>query len=151
MPILNAAGDLAGFTRVHSDRALPLHHVISPIRDVVKSGAITSLGLGVYGVDVSDTFGITGSARQDLRAGFLVVAPNVGKKALLTKSPASAAGIALGDVVLAVDGETISHATTFAELLAEYDPGDTARLTVYRGGETVMIPVTFSDRNELVY
>lgn len=151
MPVFNAGGDLAGFAHANSDRAIPLHHVITVIRDVVKSGAITSPGIGMYGVDLSDAFAITSSVRQDLRAGFLVVAPNAAKKAILTQGPATSAGIALGDVILAVDGETISHTTTFAELLSQYDVGNTARLTVYRGGETVMISVTLEDANAMVY
>ena len=151
MPILNAAGNLAGFSRVDSVYALPLHHAVGAIRDVVKSGAMTSPGIGMYGVDLSDTFAIASSVRQGLRAGFLVIAPSTGKKSILSDGPAAAAGLALGDVILAVDGTTISHTTTFAELLAQYDVGDTVRLTVYRGGETMMIPVTLGDVSAMLY
>ena len=67
MPVLNAAGDLAGFTRVGTSAALPLHHVLEVIRDVVKDGVIASPVIGAYTVDLSDTIAIAPSVRQDLR------------------------------------------------------------------------------------
>jgi serine protease Do len=151
MPIVNAAGDLAGFSRALSRDALPLHHILPMVRDVLKSGAMTSSGVGMYGVDLSDTMAIAPSIRQDLYAGFLVIAPNATTKAILVDGPADKAGIVLGDVILAVDGDAIAQNVTLAELLAPYDAGDTARFTVYRGGETMIISVTLSDGAAVIY
>lgn len=151
VPLLNAAGYLAGFTRTHEMNALPLHHVLSSIRDVVKSGALSAPVLGAYGIDLSSVLAMTPSVRQDLRAGFLVVAPNSSTRAVVVGGPADVAGIALGDVILAVDGETVSEATTLAELLAAYDAGSVARFTIYRGGEMVMISVTLGDQSTVLY
>lgn len=151
MPVLNAAGDLAGFVRVGTSVALPLHHVLGVIRDVVKDGAISIPALGVYTVDLSGAMAITSSVRQDLRAGALVIAPNGNTRAVLVGGPAADAGLALGDVILSVDGELVTHDTSLAELLSTYDVGDTARLSVYRGGETVVIPVVLEDQSVVIY
>lgn len=151
MPVLNAAGDLAGFVHAGTSSALPLHHVIEAIRDVVKGGVISSPAMGVYTVDLAESVAIASSVRQDLRAGALVVAPNTATRAVLTGGPAADAGLALGDVILSVDGELITRSTSLAELLATYDVGDTARLSVYRGGETVTISVVLEDRSAVLY
>ena len=151
MPVLNAAGDLAGFTRVGTSAALPLHHVLEVIRDVVKDGVIASPVIGAYTVDLSDTIAIAPSVRQDLRAGALVVAPNANTRAVLPNGPAADAGLALGDVILSVDGDLITRDTSLAELLATYDVGDTARLSVYRGGETITLSVILEDQNKVLY
>lgn len=151
MPILNAAGNLAGFTQKGSEIALPIHHTLGAIRDIVKDGKVSSPVFGAYSVDLSSTLAVTPSVRQDLRAGALIVAPSANERAVLVDGPASNAGIALGDVILAVDGEAVTESTTLAEMLAAYDVGDTARLSVYRGGETITISVTFSDSSSVTY
>jgi serine protease Do len=151
MPVLNAAGDLAGFVRVGTSLALPLHHALEVIRDVVKDGVVSVPAIGAYTVDLSESMAIASSVRQDLRAGALVVAPNANTRAVLVGGPAADAGLALGDVILSVDGELVTHDTSLAELLATYDVGDTVRLSVYRGGETITLSVVLEDQNEVLY
>ena len=57
-------------------------------------------------------------------------------------SPADEAGIEVGDVVLALDGEPISDATALTTGLAAREPGDQVALTVARDGERQEIDVT---------
>jgi hypothetical protein len=151
MPVLNAAGDLSGFVRSGTSIALPLHHVLEAIRDVVKGGVIVSPAMGAYTVDLSTSIAIAPSMRQNLRAGALVVAPSTNARAVLPAGPAADAGFALGDVILSVDGELVTRDTSLAELLATYDVGDTARFSVYRGGESITLSVILEDRNEVLY
>ena len=151
MPMMNAAGNLAGFARANVASALPLHHVLREVRDTVKSGSSQAAVLGAYTVDLAQTFGIDDAERQKTQAGALVVAPNAVTRAVVAKGPAANAGLALGDIILAVDGETITDKTTLAEVLSTYSPGSTARLTIYRGGETMTIAVTLGDASSVLY
>jgi len=151
MPIMNTAGNLAGFARAGVASALPLHHVLREVRDTVKSGASQAAVLGAYTVDLAQTFGIDVAERQKAQAGALVVAPNAATRAVVVNGPAANAGLALGDIILAVDGETITEKTSLAEVLSTYSPGNTARLTIYRGGETVTIAVTLGDEASVLY
>ena len=151
MPVLNAAGDLAGFAQADSSTVLPLHHALAAIRDVVKDGAISLPALGVYTADLTQNIAIASSVRQDLRAGALVVAPNSATRAVVLEGPAADGGLALGDIILAVDGELLTNTTSLPEVLVTYDVGDTMRLSVYRGGETITLSVVLKERSAVVY
>jgi S1-C subfamily serine protease len=50
-------------------------------------------------------------------------------------SPADAAGLEAGDVIVAVDGETLDLENTLADVIATHEPGDTVTLEVAQPGE----------------
>lgn len=62
---------------------------------------------------------------------------------VLPASPALEAGLAVGDVLLAIDGQR-AHGENFDRLLRQYHPGDTATLTVFRREELRTFAVTLS-------
>ncbi|HEV2065820.1 MAG TPA: PDZ domain-containing protein [Thermomicrobiales bacterium] len=56
------------------------------------------------------------------------------------------AGMEPGDIVIAVDGTTISDDTTFMDLLLDHRAGDTVELTISRDGEEQTLTVTLGTR-----
>lgn len=60
-------------------------------------------------------------------------------------SPAAAAGLQVGDIVTAVNGEAVDEARTLAERIFAYDPGNTITLDIIRDGETVQVEVTLGE------
>ncbi len=61
-------------------------------------------------------------------------------------SPADAAGIEAGDVMTAVDGESVADVQALINLLnANYRPGDTVTVTVERDGEAQTVEVTLGE------
>jgi hypothetical protein len=54
---------------------------------------------------------------------------------ILPDSPASAAGLAKGDAVLAVDGKPIDGLTSWVQMIEQLQPGQQARLLVKHDGE----------------
>jgi S1-C subfamily serine protease len=80
---------------------------------------------------------------QDLPVDFgaLVSAANSGD-AIIPGSPAEAAGLRAGDIIVAVDGEQISGDTDLSMLLVEHAPGDTVTLRVLRDNSTTEVDVT---------
>lgn len=59
-----------------------------------------------------------------------------------TNSPAANAGLQAGDIVTAVDGDTVDVERTLRDRLLAYEPGDVVTLDVLREGETMRIEVT---------
>jgi S1-C subfamily serine protease len=57
-------------------------------------------------------------------------------------SPADAAGIKVGDVITAVEGDKVDTKRTLAIRMIPYVEGDTVSLTVVRGDQTLTITVT---------
>lgn len=60
-------------------------------------------------------------------------------------SPASEAGLQEGDIVTAVDGETLTRDLTLRDAIATKNAGDEITLTVLRDGETQEITVTLGE------
>lgn len=58
-------------------------------------------------------------------------------------SPGEKAGLAISDVLLALDGAVLSDRETFNRLLAAKRWGDSARFSVMRKGQAVDVPVLF--------
>ncbi len=60
-------------------------------------------------------------------------------------SAAETAGLLAGDIVTAVDGAVVADADSLVALIRGYKAGDTATLTVWRGGGTMDLSVTFGE------
>jgi enamine deaminase RidA (YjgF/YER057c/UK114 family) len=65
---------------------------------------------------------------------------------VVDKSPAQAAGIQAGDVIVKFDGEEVTSARKLTRLIGEVDPDHQANLTVLRGGREQTITVTVAKR-----
>ena len=75
--------------------------------------------------------------RMEEKEGRLLV------EAVAPGSPASIAGIAKGDELLALDGQPLKEAVDVLFRVGEKREGDTAQVTVRRAGEEKTLPLTF--------
>ena len=66
--------------------------------------------------------------------------------AITPGSPAEAAGLEDGDIVLEVEGQAIDAEHPLDAVLTSFAPGQTIRLTILRGAEELEIPVTLGTR-----
>ncbi|HXV75307.1 MAG TPA: ChaN family lipoprotein [Candidatus Polarisedimenticolaceae bacterium] len=72
--------------------------------------------------------------------------PESGRRKVIyvsTDSPAEAAGFAVGDLVLTLDGVELADQASLKRLTSAKQWGDTARFTVARGGETIGLDLRF--------
>ena len=50
-----------------------------------------------------------------------------------------------GDLIMAIDGQTVERPDSLARILNKKRPGDTVELTVYRGRRQVKVKVTLGE------
>ena len=73
--------------------------------------------------------------------------PGVLIAAVGEETAAAEAGLARGDVLLAIDGDGVNTAAELQYMILMHEPGDALALTVLRGGEELTLTVTLGDRD----
>jgi putative serine protease PepD len=61
-------------------------------------------------------------------------------------SPAEAAGVRPGDVLVALDGAPLADVRGYSAALKSHQAGDTVELTVRRDGEEMTLTATLAER-----
>ncbi len=119
--------------------AIPAGLAQDVIADLRDDGRIERGWLGVSIQGVTDD--IAESLDLDKARGAIVsdVTPD---------SPAAAAGIQAGDVIVAVNGEAVESVRTLPRLIAEIDPGETAELGIWRRGSEIAVDVEIGELDE---
>ncbi|MBQ6040080.1 MAG: trypsin-like peptidase domain-containing protein [Oscillospiraceae bacterium] len=116
--------------------AIPITHAQDIINQLINYGYV--VGKPLIGITPYDLDEIT-AERLNCPVGVYVRDVEDG-------SPADLAGISTGDIIIAVDGQTVRN---YEELKAERDKhqaGDRITLTIYRRGEDVEVPLILQER-----
>src|SRR5579883_390802 len=114
--------------------AIPINVAANVERQIIEVGHVVRGKIGVtiqeVTADLADSFGLS------TPHGALV-------SSVESKSPAAAAGIRPGDVVVAVDGHAIDHFGELSSRISDMRPGSQATLTLWRdhGNRTVRVRV----------
>jgi len=96
----------------------------------------------VAGTPIETAFlGVSGEDATGDRAGALVTNIEPG-------GPAEAAGIEVGDIVVAVDAQSVQSITDLVGRIRSYAPGEMVVLDVVRDGETITFRATLGVRQE---
>jgi serine protease Do len=103
--------------------AIPVNLVKKVVQDILQYGEVRRPQLGVQIAAVTEADAEVYGLPEIRGAKIAVVQPG---------SPAARAGIRIGDVVLALDGEPIRTPAELTTRLARHQPGDRVRLTLFR-------------------
>jgi serine protease Do len=141
-PSFNLNGEVVGInTAIFSPNganagiafAIPASVAKDVVNKLIKGGDIQRGWLGVkiepVTRDVADSLGLAEAA------GAFVNEPQPG-------SPGEKAGIKTGDVITAVNGETVRGPKELARLIGSMDPGKTVDVSVWRDGKLINIKLT---------
>jgi len=140
-PLLNRQGEVIGInTAIYSPTggnvgigfALPSAIAIPVIEQLREHGSVERGWLGVQIQSVTDE--IADSLGMDNSEGALVIE-------ILPDTPAEKSDILAGDVIIAVNGKTVTNAKKLSRMIADAKAGDTAQLTVWRHGSRKTISV----------
>ena len=109
------------------------------LKQLVKNGSAERTYLGVYSVDITPE--VAKAYELPVSSGAYLYSSSA-YSAIMKNSPAAKAGLVDKDIVTAVNGVKVGAAGSLANLISEYEPGDTVQLTVYRNGGETAINVT---------
>jgi serine protease Do len=93
-------------------------------------------------VPVHPLLGVSSTPPTDGRGGAEIVE-------ISPASGAEAAGLQVGDVIAAVDGQAVDSPTELAAAIARHAPGDSITLTVERNASTTTVVAVLGARPEL--
>ncbi len=156
-PTFNAAGQVIGInssiasTATSSDSAgsigigfaIPSNLVKRVANEIIKDGKAKHVALGVTIT--------TGTVEADgvTRAGAKVTAGTSGS-AVVSGSPADKAGLKVGDVIVAYDGNAVSSTYSLLGYVRASALNDKVTLTIVRGGKTMDVEVTLDKEESAV-
>jgi 2-alkenal reductase len=147
-PLLDSSGRLIGVnTAIFSPSganagigfAIPVDRVNRVVPQLIRDGRVPTPGIGIIAADeaIAAQAGINGIIIAAVRPG----------------SPAEAAGLhnidpdtgAIGDVIIGIDGESVSRLPALTERLEQVGVGGTVELSIMRDGSTRTIRVAVAD------
>jgi putative serine protease PepD len=135
-PLLNSSGQVIGVNaQIESDSGGNDGVGFAIPSDAVKS--------------VADTI-IAGGKVQHAYLGITIGTPSSGSGAEVTQvkasSPAADGGIKTGDLITAINGDSIASADDLTAKVNTYKPGDKVTVTVTRNGSTKKLTITLGTR-----
>jgi len=144
-PLLNSAGQVIGVnTAVSQDAqgigfAIPID-IAKPLMDLALAGKpLDRPWIGVRYVAI--TRALADQENLPVESGALI-STDTTQPAVVPGSPAAAAGLKAGDIVVAVDGQTVDGDHDLSTRLLPHSPGDEVVLSILRDGTSQEIAVT---------
>lgn len=144
-PLLNRFGQVVGInsSKIISDYAeglgfaIPISSAKPVIEDLIQNGYVTGRPrIGISGEDIGEE-----NARYyDLPEGVYV-------RFIEKNSAADAAGLEVGDIIVAADGEIIKTMAELNKVKERFGSGDEMTVTVFRGEEKIDIRLVLSEEN----
>jgi serine protease Do len=147
-PLVNLDGEVAGMNTAIFSRsggymgvgfAIPSNLVGAVANQLIETGKVTRGYLGIViqqlTQDLAESFGL------DQLQGVLIAQVAAG-------SPAAAAGLRQGDLILSYQGEAVRNVGAFRNRVALTPPGSQAQITVLRDGRRLTLTATIGTLTE---
>ena len=148
---MNSAGQVIGVnTAVSTDAqgigfAIPID-VAKPIMEQAANGEdIARPWIGIFYVAITPAL----AEEEGLPVEYGALVESTGSEpAIFPGSPAEAAGLEDGDIIVAIDGEQVGPDADLSMLIVPHAPGDTITLRVLRDNSTREVQVTLGTMPE---
>jgi len=142
-PIYNTNGEVIGIVTAKVVRgnvegigfAIPINDAIEIASELIEHGYISGRPL----------LGITGRTVTEANADYFGWVVGVHIRSVSPGSAAETAGMAIGDIITALDGEEVNDMESLRFALRDHRAGETTTITVWRNGETLDLPITFDE------
>ena len=146
--LVNARGELVGINAMLYSQtgsysgygfAIPTAIMTKVVADLKEFGTVQRALLGILGQDVSTYIDIQKEAGKEVDLGTV---EGVYISEVPSDGAASSAGLEAGDVIIAVDGKSVSKMAELQENMGKRRPGDTVELTILRNKKKMTKKVT---------
>lgn len=149
-PLVNMEGQVIGINTIKLSSsgyttveglgfAIPIDSAKPIVDELVEKGYVT--GRPAFGFDVEQLESRI-SLYYDLPGKLYI-------RSVESSSDAYAQGIRAGDIITAIDGQSVSTVDEFNRIKNEYSAGDQIPLTIFRSGHNYDVTVTLMDRADL--
>jgi serine protease Do len=149
-PLVNSAGQVIGVNTAVSTTAQGLGFAIpidvaKPIMQQALDGVqpLVRPWIGVYYVPIDPA--VAAERSLPVESGVLIATSDGTGQAVVPGSPAEAAGLQVGDIITAIDGEQIGAERELSMLILPHSPGDTVTLRVLRDNSVREVEVTLGE------
>jgi S1-C subfamily serine protease len=147
-PLLNAEGNVIGILTAVIEGAqgigfaIPVRTVTRDIASLDAHGSIIRPFIGIRYLTITPQLAL--HEKLPVSYGALIHDPH--REGIIPKSPAAKAGIKENDIILAINGKTLTPSYALEELLEDVNPGDTIALEVLRNGKKKIIEIPLGSR-----
>jgi len=151
-PLLNLKGQVIGInTAIASNAenigfAIPINKVKKSLESAIKTGKISVPYLGVWYTMINSD--IKKEKNLPVDYGALIAKSNNKEPAVIKGSPAEAAGLKEGDIILEINGQRIDNKHPLSDLIRNYSVGEVINLKILRDGKELNIKVTLAERQD---
>ncbi|HXH26789.1 MAG TPA: trypsin-like peptidase domain-containing protein [Candidatus Acidoferrum sp.] len=145
-PLVDLTGQVIGInTAVAQDGqsigfAIPINDAKSVISSIIKQGKIVKAYLGLRYIDLTQE---TAAQLHITTTTGVYVTGDANDPAVVPGGPADKAGLQNHDIITKVNGRALSNSFSLAAAIAQFNPGDSATLTILRGSKEQALNVTF--------
>ncbi len=149
-PLLNVLGEVIGINTAIDQQgqlvgfAIPSNEAAKGLASFQKNGKITRPFLGVRYITINQALAAEEKLPRDYGA-LLVRGQKATDFAVIPGSPADKAGLVENDIILEVKGQKIDETHILADLLKNFNLGDSVSLKIYHKGEEKIVNVTLGE------
>ncbi len=151
-PLLNLKGEVIGINTAIASGAqnvgfvIPIDLAKRDLEQVKEMGKIVYPYLGIYYTMINAKIQEANDLSVDY--GAWITADDEKISSVIAASPAQAAGLKDGDIILEINGQKLAQTDSLARVIAKYNPGDKVNLKVSRQGSEIMLEVTLGERSK---
>lgn len=141
-PLVDVQGQVLGINTSGPRRSMltiPLATVDKVVKQLIEKGRVARgyLGAGLQRVRLPQSGKPSSAEKRDVGLLILTISPD---------SPADHAGLLIGDIVLALDGNTLTDTADLQAALDSESVGKAVRVQILRGGKPTEVNVTIGER-----
>ncbi len=147
-PLLNLSGQVVGVNTAVAEAqgigfAIPSNVLKPAVESVVKNGRIIRPALGVRYVPVTKQ--LATDSKLPVDHGAYIQPGQGGQTGIVSGSAADQAGLKEGDIITAINNQSVDENHSLARLIQQYQVGQKVKVTYFRDGKEESTEVTLQE------